>query len=257
MQNRAANRKYHYIYKITRDDGKYYIGLHSTDDLDDGYFGSGKRVTRSIKMHGKDRHVKEILEFLPCRETLKAREQEIVCAELLKDEQCMNLTLGGGGDVHNQSTPEVISRKIKEAWQDPEKRANMTRGSQTTWTSDRKARQSELKKKQHENPEVIDNISKATKAALSRPEVVQNMKNAANANWANPEYRAEKLEQFKRSHDADSYRQKQSAAKSGSNNPNFGTKWVYNESLRESKRIPKNESIPEGWKLGRKIYKEQ
>lgn len=39
---RAIFRKYHYIYKITRNqDGKFYVGMHSTDDLDDGYFGSG------------------------------------------------------------------------------------------------------------------------------------------------------------------------------------------------------------------------
>lgn len=40
MQNRSDRRKHHYIYKITRDDGFYYIGMHSTDDLDDGYFGT-------------------------------------------------------------------------------------------------------------------------------------------------------------------------------------------------------------------------
>lgn len=37
MAARADERKFHYIYKITRFDGKYYIGMHSTDDLDDGY----------------------------------------------------------------------------------------------------------------------------------------------------------------------------------------------------------------------------
>lgn len=37
----AVRRKYHFIYKITRlDNNRYYIGMHSTDNLDDGYFGS-------------------------------------------------------------------------------------------------------------------------------------------------------------------------------------------------------------------------
>lgn len=42
MQRRADQRKFHYIYKISRDAGRYYIGMHSTDDINDGYFGSEK-----------------------------------------------------------------------------------------------------------------------------------------------------------------------------------------------------------------------
>lgn len=99
---RANKRKFHYIYKITRTDGKYYIGMHSTDNLDDGYFGSGKLITRSIKKHGIERHSKEILEFLDSRESLKVRERELVCEEIIIDTLCMNLQLGGGGGFIDQ-----------------------------------------------------------------------------------------------------------------------------------------------------------
>ena len=94
---RADKRKYHYIYKITRDDGKYYVGMHSTDDLEDGYFGSGQRISRSIKKHGKGRHTKRILEFLPTRDSLKQRERELITEELRADPMCMNIAPGGGG----------------------------------------------------------------------------------------------------------------------------------------------------------------
>ena len=94
----ASRRKYHYIYKITRTfDDRYYIGMHSTENIDDGYFGSGKLITRSIKKHGKDKHSKEILEYLPCRNTLKLREKELVNKDLLEDASCMNLKVGGDG----------------------------------------------------------------------------------------------------------------------------------------------------------------
>lgn len=94
----ASRRKFHYIYKVTRvDNGKYYIGMHSTDDLEDGYFGSGKIITASIKKHGKEKHIKEILEFCDSRESLKEREKDRVSNELLSDPLCMNIRLGGHG----------------------------------------------------------------------------------------------------------------------------------------------------------------
>ena len=96
MQNRTDKRTFHYIYKITRViDGKFYVGMHSTDNLEDGYFGSGKKITRSIKKHGKEAHVKEILEFLENRKSLSLREEELVCETLLNNPKCMNLIAGG------------------------------------------------------------------------------------------------------------------------------------------------------------------
>jgi hypothetical protein len=91
-------KKYHYIYKtICLVNERYYIGMHSTDDLEDGYVGSGKRLWYSINKYGKENHKIEILEFLPNRKKLKEREKEIVNEELVLDVNCMNLQLGGGG----------------------------------------------------------------------------------------------------------------------------------------------------------------
>jgi hypothetical protein len=33
---------------------KYYIGMHSTNNLEDGYIGSGDRIRRSLKKYGKE-----------------------------------------------------------------------------------------------------------------------------------------------------------------------------------------------------------
>lgn len=96
----TRDHKYHYIYKTTCSvTGKYYIGMHSTSNLDDGYIGSGQRLWKSIKKHGKENHSIEILEWLPDRSSLKAREKELVNESLLSDPMCMNLALGGGGGV--------------------------------------------------------------------------------------------------------------------------------------------------------------
>lgn len=41
---------YYWIYKITNLlNGKMYIGQHTTDNLDDGYMGSGIHIERAVK----------------------------------------------------------------------------------------------------------------------------------------------------------------------------------------------------------------
>ncbi len=68
--------QYHYIYKTTNIlNDKFYIGMHSTNDLNDGYQGSGKRLRYSINKHGRKAHTTEILEFLPDRESLRKKRK--------------------------------------------------------------------------------------------------------------------------------------------------------------------------------------
>lgn len=38
---------------------------------------------------------------------------------------------------------------------------------------------------------------------------------------------------------------------SGCGNSQYGKRWIHNKELKESKRIPKNEYLPEGWEEGR------
>jgi hypothetical protein len=255
MAKQAFQKKYHFIYMTKRFDGAFYVGMHSTDNLDDKYMGSGQRLWHSIKYHGKDKHKTEILEFLPSREALIEREKEIVCEWLIKDPQCLNLAKGGQGCTHNENTPEAISKRMKVVWADLDKRKAMGEKVAEWWTTERCEVQSELKKKQHKDPQVITNISEGTRKALAKPAVKANMASAKEKNWQDPEYRKNQIEKQNIGKQTDSFSQKQSAAKLGSNNPNFGTYWVYNELLQRSTRISKMKPVPEGWAKGRKIYK--
>jgi hypothetical protein len=71
--------------------------MHSTDDLQDGYLGSGKVLGYSRRKHGDENHTLEILEMCGSRELLKVREREIVNEELLSNPLNMNLKYGGDG----------------------------------------------------------------------------------------------------------------------------------------------------------------
>ena len=94
---------YHFIYKtVNKVNEKFYIGMHSTSNLEDGYIGSGKRLWYSIKKYGRENFKMEILEFLPDRSSLKLREKELVNESLLQDPMCMNLQLGGGGGFSSE-----------------------------------------------------------------------------------------------------------------------------------------------------------
>lgn len=107
---------YHYIYKITcKITTKFYIGMHSTSTLEDNYMGSGKRIRYSIRKYGIENHEKEILKFLPDRNLLKQRESEIVNEILLEDPLCMNLVLGGAGDVYGQKWKVKHYRPLSES----------------------------------------------------------------------------------------------------------------------------------------------
>jgi hypothetical protein len=113
---RASRRKHHIIYKTTcLVTGRYYVGMHSTDDLNDKYLGSGLRLQRSIKKYGADQHTREILEDLATREAASEREKELITEEMRADPECLNCGAGGLGAVDRPPTKEETRQKLSAA----------------------------------------------------------------------------------------------------------------------------------------------
>lgn len=91
-------RKYHYFYKITNNlNGHFYYGVHNTDDINDGYMGSGKKLHYAYKKYGVENFSKEILKFFDTAKEAFEYEAEIVNEDLIKDDNCYNIQLGGDG----------------------------------------------------------------------------------------------------------------------------------------------------------------
>ena len=85
---------YYTIYKITNKlNGKTYIGMHKTNDLEDGYMGSGKLISRAIKKHGIENFTKEILNIFDNEQDMKNKEKQLV----IVSEETYNLNEGGHG----------------------------------------------------------------------------------------------------------------------------------------------------------------
>jgi hypothetical protein len=131
---------HHILYKTTcLRSGKYYVGMHSTNDLDDNYLGSGKMLQRSIDKHGRDQHVRTVLATANTREDLISLEKLFVTEALVKDEMSLNLALGGqGGRVKLEYSAEDRARLAAmqtERWADPEFRKKTASGIARAWTN--------------------------------------------------------------------------------------------------------------------------
>lgn len=89
-------KKYHYFYKITNLlNNHFYYGVHNTNDIEDGYMGSGKRLQYAYKIYGIENFKKEILKYFNSAEEAFKYESEIVTEGLVKNEECYNLINGG------------------------------------------------------------------------------------------------------------------------------------------------------------------
>jgi len=98
------------IYKITNKiNNKFYIGMHKTNNLDDGYMGSGKLLKRAIKKYGIKNFIKEILYVFDNEEDMKNKEKELVVIS----EQSYNLCEGGHGGFSyiNRNSEKFLTEK--------------------------------------------------------------------------------------------------------------------------------------------------
>lgn len=165
----------HIVYKTTCTiTGKYYIGIHSTNDLDDGYLGSGKLLRRSINKYGANSHIREIIANLKTRKDASNMEKKMVTAELIaEDKMCLNLAPGGeGGDtLSNHPNREAIYAKAARVGpangmfgkkHTAESILKMSENRSGTESWNRGIRRTEDEKRR---------ISEATKAAMAKPEV--------------------------------------------------------------------------------------
>jgi len=139
--------------------------MHSTDNLDDGYLGSGTHLWKSIKKYGKDQHVREVLEHLSTRKDLSNREMQIITAEVIKDPLCMNFRTGGTGNQPGRTSNEEVRAKMSAS--QLRRRANET--------DDQKAIRAA-------------SISKAVKQAYLREDSKKAQSDAAKKRWEDPKY---------------------------------------------------------------------
>ena len=177
---------YHYTYKIESPSGKYYIGRHTTNNLQDGYLGSGKWV-KSIK--DKSSLIKTIISFHDSFDKLLIAELELL-TEHVGQEGCMNFnnkSVGfASGNLNPANQPEQKA-KSKERFtlnnpsKNPETRqkqiARLTGRTATgkrakgyKMTAEERYNMSESRKKVKYSDEGCKKLSDSRKAQIERGE---------------------------------------------------------------------------------------
>ena len=198
------------IYQITnKETGKTYIGKHQTNNLDDGYMGSGKHLKRAISKHGLKSFTKEILHVFDNEDEMNAKEAELVSEEFCSRDDTYNLCPGGKGGWGYVNTNLAKTDKQRESAKKVMKLIpkNSSKGGKTT---------------------------KEKSIGIFNPDAVNGFKNKKHSEVT--KQRISKTNSIKQS---------------GKNNSQYGSIWITNGI--ESKKIKKEDLIPEGWRKGRKM----
>lgn len=90
--------KYHIVYKTTNTvNNKIYVGIHSTNKLEDRYLGSGWLLKAALTKYGRQHFKRIILLVLPTRDLARELEHLLVDSSFISRPDTYNLTIGGMG----------------------------------------------------------------------------------------------------------------------------------------------------------------
>lgn len=217
---------FYYMYQITNlINGKIYIGVHATSDLNDGYMGSGKNIIKAIKKYGKLNFRKEILSFFSSIEEMMLAEQSIVNEEFLTREDVYNIVLGGlrGGIDYLNSNGLNLYGKNGTPGFGYENLLNQPNGKKLKDLLIERDQWDSFKK----------NLSIGVLRAFG---------NGFKGGFANKIHSDESKKLIGI---------KNSIHQQGKGNSQFGTKWIHDPISKQNKKIKNDDEIPTGWVRGR------
>lgn len=218
---------YYTVYQITNlKNGKIYIGAHVTDDLEDGYTGSGELIQKAIEKYGVENFKKEYLVVFNNKHDMFEYERQTVDNTFVNRDDTYNLKEGGcgGWDFVNETMTTEQRKQIAKLGglasirngchlKASEKHSFLMKTDQTyrlNWIENNKNSVSPFKGQEH---------TESTKAKISQ------------ANSKNQQ---------------------------GAKNSQYGTCWINNPATGESKKIPKEDLsawLDSGWDKGRQTAK--
>jgi hypothetical protein len=115
------NNHFYILYKTTNKiNGKFYIGVHQTSNINDGYIGSGNLLKAAVAKYGVENFEREVLQIFKNKKDAFLKEKELVTEELVKNKDCYNIKEGGrGGFDHVRAANLHFSSKNKKIIHNP------------------------------------------------------------------------------------------------------------------------------------------
>ena len=217
MQNRYIPGGLLMIFLIYRTtnliNNKIYIGKHKTENLDDGYLGSGKLLQRAIKKYRIENFKREIISSHKTEDEMNAAEKILVTEEFCSRKDNYNLCPGGHGGFGY-----INEHKNKKKWA---KKGNLAMLKLPSKDRSRWARMGAIRTNSLHG--MSDEFKQAGKTSfLNKKHTDKTKKIIGNKN---------------------------SIHMTGSGNSQFGTIWITDGKI--NKKIKKDSICPDGWIRGR------
>lgn len=198
----SQTRKYIFLYKTTNlVNSKVYVGVHSTDKLDDGYIGLGVSYQccavgswpfhRAVKKYGYENFRREILEFFDSVEDALVREREVVNEVWVMNPSTYNVALGG--KINNTFG---LSEEEKRVYREKLSKALKGR-SKPPRSEEHKKRLSEAHKKLNQDPEFRKRRSEVMKGHKHTDETKEKISKAGKGRVVSLETRERQSESLK------------------------------------------------------------
>jgi len=206
--------------------GKIYVGQHATENLTDGYLGSGIALRRAIRKHGVEHFKSEILAQFDSFEEMDECERLIVDEAFVARSDTYNITIGGtsGGHWYANKTGKNVYPGIEERARKSIKLAKAKHHEMYENDPEYKAR---FLQRAHENLEAYRAINRTPFAGKSHTNQSKRAIGAAN-----------KITQ------------------AGKRNSQYGKVWIHHVGKQISKRVDANKlqiHLDQGWIKGRKV----
>ena len=213
------------VYKtVNLINGKYYFGVHKTENPNDDYLGSGVYIKRAVAKHGKENFRKDVLFIYLDPESAFGKEDELIRCYRGLDSQCMNLRKGGSGGF------DWINSKRNQSWR--------VRAARKT------NRSVALKKRSSTSYAETDKSRRAEHFRYTRTEMHQERARALGRSWAGKKHKLETRLAIS----------VVASRRTGSKNNQFGTRWMSKEGVVQKVTAEKTlELLKQGWVFGRKV----